>query len=419
MEGREVRPTRSHNEGSLFQRKSGKQKGAWVALVTMRSGKRVSRYAKDRDTAKAQLAELLRLRDAGAPITDRIRLGAFLERWVSDGHGWAPATYRKHATIVRVHLVPALGHLRMSEMSVVDVDRVLGQLPVGPRSAAHVRATLRRAFADALRDGVVTRNPGALSRPIRQPHRERTILDANQARILIGVESRYAPLWTILVTTGLRISEALGLLWSDVDFGGNDGSLRADGDGVRAHGGLRGATTGEARLRTGGAAGSPGVGGARPHGAGPSITVRHQLARENGEWVRRPPKTAKGRRTIPLTPLGVEAFRRQRAQQDTDLGARPRPIDGLVFTSPTGNPLHETNTLKALQADLATAGLPRVTQHDLRHSCATLLYSMGVPLETIADILGHTSSRITSDLYRHRVAQLQQDAADKLQEVLG
>ena len=255
-----------------------------------------------------------------------------------------------------------------------------------PQSVRHLRATLRRTLADALREGLVARNVGALSRVPALPHRERTILDAIQARSLIESTrtTRYGPLWTILVTTGLRISEALGLTWSAINMG---------------------------------PAVSERVPGEKP--GGPSLTVRHQLARENGEWVRRPPKTAKGRRTIPLTALGVEALRAQRALQDADLGGRPRPIDGLVFTSPAGRPLHETNTLKALYADLAAAGLPKVTQHDLRHSAATVLYGMGVDLETIADMLGHSSSRVTADLYRHRVADLQRSAADRMQEALG
>jgi len=398
---------RGRNEGTIFRRKAT---GQWVAQVTLRNGKRVSRYAKDRDGAKAELAELLRLRDAGAPITDRIRLGAFLERWVSDGHSLAPSTHRKHEAAIRVHITPRLGHIRLSDLSPIDVNRALDDARgsgLHPQTVRHLRATLRRALADAVRDGLVTRNVGALSRAPVLHRPERPILDANQARILIGVESRYAPLWTILVTTGLRISEALGLLWSSVELGGNDVQdveLRSSDAGI-----------GGARRR--GMRAAPGV--ANRGRAQPSLTVRHQLARENGEWVRRPPKTAKGRRTIPLTPLGVEALRRQRAQQDADLGTRPRPIDGLVFTSPTGNPLHETNVVKYLARDLAAAGLPHVTCHDLRHSAATVLYSSGVDLETIADMLGHSSSRVTADLYRHRAANLQADAAARMQEALG
>ena len=408
---------RSHNEGSLFQRKTGRDKGTWVAAVTMRDGRRASRTAHSRDAAKAELAELLRLRDAGAPITGRIRLSAFLERWVSSDHGLAPATVRKHESAIRVHLIPRLGHIRLSELRPDDLGGAMdGLLRSGldPQTVRHVRATLRRCLADAVRDGLVARNAAGLSRPPKLPGRERTILDANQARILIESTkgTRYGPLWTILVTTGLRISEALGLSWSDIDFGGNDvprDSERLLGDGTGSHGG-RGLP-----VRT-----SPRDMAPVPLRAStPSLTVRRQLAREHGEWVHRKPKTAKGRRVVPLTLVGVEALRAQRAMQDADLGGKPRPIDGLVFTSERGNPLHAENMSKLLARDLAAAGLPRVVPHGLRHSCATVLYSMGVPLETIADMLGHSSSRITADLYRHRAPALQRDAAAKMQEAVG
>ena len=74
-----MQPVRSHNDGSLFQRKTGRDRGVWVAAVTMRDGRRATRTAHSRDDAKVQLVELLRLRDAGAPITGRIRLSAYLE----------------------------------------------------------------------------------------------------------------------------------------------------------------------------------------------------------------------------------------------------------------------------------------------------------------------------------------------------
>jgi integrase len=359
---------RGHNEGTIFRRKTGQ----YVSAVTMRDGRRASRTTHSPVEARTALTELLRLRDAGAPITARIRLGAYLERWVSDDHGWAPKTWTRHREIVRIALAPALGHHRLSELSPGDVERAIrGMVGLAPQTRRHVRATLRRALADAVRDGIVARNVAGLARPDALPRHERPVLDANQARLLIDSTrgTRYGPLWTLLVTTGLRISEALGLAWSDV---GPD-----------------------------------------------SITVRRQLARENGEWVRRPPKTDKGRRTIPLTPLAVDALRAQRERQAADLGERPAPIDGLVFTNARGRPLHGENTVKRLHADLAAAGLPRVNQHDLRHSCATLLYSVGVPLETISDILGHSTTRITADLYRHRVGELARAAADRMQEALG
>lgn len=199
---------------------------------------------------------------------------------------------------------------------------------------------------------------------------ERVYLTTPQVRRLIeeGRDDRLWPLWVLIVTTGLRVSEALGLAWSDV---GPD-----------------------------------------------SVTVRHQLARRDGQWVRSEPKTRRSRRTVALIPIAVEALAEQRRRQDAERGDHPRPIDGLVFTMPTGAPIHATNLLPPFRALLSRLGLPRVTIHDLRHSAASMMLAAGVPLPVIADVLGHSTVRVTADLYAHVGIELRRDAADRLAEAL-
>lgn len=360
---------RSHREGSIYRLRD---RGVWVAAISLPDGRRRRRQAATRSEALVELRRMQKALTAEAIDASRIRLGDYLERWVSSDHELAPATVRKHESAIRVHLIPRLGHIRLSELRPDDLGVAMdGLLGAGldPQTVRHVRATLRRSLADAVRDGLVPGNAAGLSRPPKLRSRERAILDASQARLLIDSTrgTPNGPLWTLLVTTGLRISEALGLAWSDV--------------------------------------------------AKDSITVRHALQRVDGEWQLRPPKTAKGRRTIPLTPLAVEALRQRREDQAQDRGATG--LDGLVFTTSTGHPIHATNLLPRLREDLAAAGLPKVGLHDLRHSAATILFGLGVPIEVIADILGHSTVRVTQDLYRHRIPELSVDAARRMQEALG
>ena len=362
---------RGHNEGSLFRRKDGR----WVAVVSMANGRR-SRSARSKAEALAHLRELLRQRDESIRVDPRsLRVGPYLLRWLDEVRPprLAPSTWKKHESVVRCHLLPKLGHVRLSDLSVADVRRYLALLPLDPQSARHHRATLRRALADALRDGLVTRNVAALTEAPVMQKAERSYLTASQVRLLIDEarDERHWPLWVVIVTTGLRVSEALGLAWSDVDL--------------------------EAR----------------------TVTVSRQLARVDGQWVRSKPKTRKSRRTVPLTPQGVEAFAEQRRRQDAERGEHPRPIDGLVFTTTTGAPIHSTNLLPPFRAMLVRLGLPRVTLHDLRHTSATMMLTAGVPIPVIADILGHSTVRVTADLYAHVVPELRRDAADRLAEVLG
>jgi integrase len=139
----------------------------------------------------------------------------------------------------------------------------------------------------------------------------------------------------------------------------------------------------------------------------PQIRVHATLHRIDGEWQRRDTKTEKSRRTIPLPAVTVEALRPLR---------RPH---GLVFTTERGFPIHGSNLPKELHKATDRLGLPRVTIHDLRHSAATVLYAAGTPLPVIADILGHSTIRVTADLYRHRVPELSREAAEAMQRAVG
>jgi len=168
------------------------------------------------------------------------------------------------------------------------------------------------------------------------------------------------PLWTLASTTGMRLGEMLALTWEDVELDAN-----------------------------------------------PHVNVHATLHRVDGEWQRREPKTEKSRRVVPLPAVTVEALR------------RIRRLHGLVFTTDKGYPRHGSNLPKELHKATDRLGLPRVGIHDLRHSAATILFARGLPIEAIADLLGHSTVRVTQDLYRHRVQEFSELAAKRMQEAVG
>lgn len=404
-----MQSVRGHNEGTILR---NRRTGKFVACVTMPDGSRPTKAcphkhsrpelrpgSRECDEARANLRELLRLRDAGAPPNaHRLTLAEYLQRWLVDVRpSLAPATWRKHESIARVHLAPRLGHRLLSELSVGDVRRYLsnaaraetmagGLRADRPASLAgqtvrHHRATLRRALADAVRDGLTVRNVAALAEAPKLGQRERTVLTAAQARAFVDGtrDDRLHALWVLLLTTGIREAEALGLTWDAIE--------------------------------------------------GNAVTVRHTLQRCDGRcdqhdclnrWQLREPKTVKSRRSVPLPPMTVtalETHRRRQLEEQAARGELGRPW--LVFTTPRGLPIHGSNLLPAWYAALARLGLPRVTIHDARHSAATILFAAGVPLPVISDMLGHSTIRVTSDLYRHRVPELSRDAAERMERALG
>jgi integrase len=93
---------------------------------------------------------------------------------------------------------------------------------------------------------------------------------------------------------------------------------------------------------------------------------------------------------------------------------------GLVFASTIGTPLDPSNLVdRSFKPLLGRAGLPDVRFHDLRHACATLLLSEGVPLKVVQEVLGHSSASVTMDVYSHVLPDMQEKAAAAMDELLS
>jgi integrase len=361
---------RGHNEGSLFLRTRDRR---WVATVTMPDGRRRSRSAASKAEGVLALRELLRQRDAAVPADPRhVRLGPYLERWLDEVRPrLAAATWRKHESIVRVHLAPALGHRRLSDLSVGDVRGYLDHAAGDPQSTRHHRATLRRALQDAVRDGIITRNVAALAEPPPMRRKRQVVLTDAQVRILIdGTRGdRLHAYWTLAATTGLRQAEMLALTWDDIDS---------------------------------------------------MVHVRRTLHWADGVPYRDVPKTETSVRDVPIPPVAASALREHRRMQ-LEERARAGVLggEGLVFVTVTGLPWQGSNLMPHFRAALARLGLPPVTIHSLRHSAATVLIAEGYPIAKVAAILGHSSSRVTEMVYSHLVGKDVMDAADVMERLYG
>jgi integrase len=166
-----------------------------------------------------------------------------------------------------------------------------------------------------------------------------------------------------------------------------------------------------------------------------SRTLQRSVSRKG--WLIQSPKTKRSRRTIPLTPIGVEALQRQRkAQASAQLAAKAsewapavdstgQPIantgpEALIFTNGFGHPLMGNVVTKRLRRALKDAGLPaNVHVHSLRHSTASLLLARGIPARVAMDILGHSNIATTQNIYQH-VAQVQhREAVAAISEALA
>lgn len=373
-----TRRRRSPGEGSVYR--AGERWAGALAWTTP-DGRRHRRVVYGRTAAEARdkLDALRRDLRLGLLAPSRTPLADFLTAWLERERLRVRAsTWRSREQHVRLHLIPAFGRRQVEALTPSEIERFLSGLVAAgrsPRTAAHIRATLRRALADAVRDGLIGRNPAALARPVYVPRQPIRYLAARDVGTLIEAtrDDPYGPIFAILATAGLRLGEALGLRWDDVDFGA--GTLRVERSLVRA---------------------------------------------PTGEWAFAEPKSPRSRRLLPLTTVARDALLRQRDRQRFARARAPVWQDpGLVFADEIGRPLAPWRVQHAFSRAVERAGIPRVRLHDLRHSAATTLLAAGVPLATVAEWLGHSSVVVTNLYYAAVTPRMLEDAAAAMDRALG
>jgi integrase len=144
----------------------------------------------------------------------------------------------------------------------------------------------------------------------------------------------------------------------------------------------------------------------------------HRL--RNGDIVFRPPKTARDRRIISLSPSTVLALKQHRDTQEAirqGLGGRLDEED-LVFSGPDGRPLQPNVVTLAWVRLAKRVGLIGIRFHDARHTHASLMLKQGIHPKIVQERLGHSTIAVTLDTYSHVAPGLQQAAAKRFDDVL-
>ncbi|MGO9028636.1 MAG: tyrosine-type recombinase/integrase [Acidimicrobiales bacterium] len=330
--------------------------------------------AKAADEAKKKLRAVQRQVDDGLPAPDdRMTVKQLLARWENEvlRHQVATNAFDNYKSIADHHLVPTLGSKRVSKLTPADVDALTSAKLDSGLSASTVRrmrAVLSQALDQAVRWGVVARNVVSLTKGPKMKRKEGRGLTPAQAKLLLKSVRGYRleALYITLLYLGLRSGEALGLRWSSVDL------------------------------------------------AAGTLTVQRALRRERNKLFIGEVKTATSRRSVNLPEPVVKSLRRHKSRQ-----AKERRIAGsswtdmdLVFPNEVGTPIDPSNFRRDFNAACERAGLGHWHPHELRHSAASLMLAQNVPLEVVADILGHSSIRMTADVYGH-IRSPQREAAAK------
>jgi integrase len=379
MARRKTGGKRGNGEGSIYRHKDGR----FVARVTMPGGVRKALYGRTRDEAAGKLHEALRaLRNGLSLPSERLTVADFAERWLGAIRSTVrPRTIEIYESLIRVHIVPRLGRIKLARLSPADLQRAYADVAacgLSPKSVRHVHVLLHNMLEKAVRWDFVVRNVADLVESPRVPPRDLVVLDAGQARSFLSAcrGHRLEGLFVLAITTGARSGELLGLSWDQVDLDGG------------------------------------------------TITIRRSLQELGGEFALAEPKTSRSRRTVALTTIAVDALRRHRVRQLEEslrLGPAWRNDWNLVFTNEVGAPVDRHNLLpRDYRPLLAKAGLPVTLRfHDLRHIAASLALGQGMPIPAVSEMLGHADAAITLRVYAHAVPGAQRQVAQAMQAILA
>lgn len=354
------------------QRKSGV---SWEVRVDLGrdpvSGKRkqASRWFPTEREAERGLAHwLVEIARGEAPGRSRQTLADVLDYWLSVRvkDRLKPKTYADYAWLCSKHLVPGLGAQSVQRLRPDTLEtfyRRLRDAGVGTRTIQLCHLCLHRALALAVEQGMVTRNAADVAKPPLHHKREMAAWTDDEAASFAAVahQSRYGPLWLLMLATGLRRGEALGLRWSDVD--------------VEAG----------------------------------TIQIRQTVQSIAGRIAPGTPKTARSRRPVDLAeplPALLREHKARQAAQRLQLGAAWGAGNAawaaqLVFTTPIGTPIHPDNVRHDFNRLCALAGVPRVRLHDQRHTFVTIALAAGMDVKAVSEFIGHVDVRTTMDKYQH------------------
>lgn len=341
---------RTQGEGTVY---FDATRNRWIGQVWL-DGRRRKVSAATKTDASAKLGRLLHGDPAERHVDRRLSVRVLLEDWRAKAlpaRNLAPKTLEIHEWAA-AHWIDAIGAKKVATLDATDLEHVLTKFAkdgYSKSSLTKLRSTMRQALRWAERRRMVSHNAADASEmPPTEPTEPRRALDPNQLDRLFAALAGHplAPMFALMARAGLRPGEAAGLCADAVD-------LDADP---------------------------------------PTVSIIRAVQLERSAPVLVDALKTKGARRTLAIPPDVGAALPRRESRD------------LLFPGPDGGPLWPSTVRAELTKACEAAGLDRLRPNELRHSFATNATNAGVPPHVVADLLGHTSTRMVDQTYRHRPA---------------
>jgi integrase len=325
-----------------------------------------------------------RLQDVNVPVLNLLYRHLLSEGRVKTDRNSAMYAYWSERRDVREGLGPAPAEIAKACNVSIHAARAAvlrfrrGRVPssagagLAPKTVKNVHRMLHRAFADAVAWDYLVSNPAEHASLPREQRRERTrpkpwTVDELTAWLRLALSDRFAAMWLLAATTGMRRSELAGVDRTGLDL--DAGTLVID----------------ETRV----------------------VVAGHTVDSDG--------KTASGVRTISLDSFTVDALRRYVSVLDHEREAFGPDYDTShtkLMRYEDGRPLHADTITRRFNRLVDFAGVRRIRLHDIRHTYATLSLDSGVHAKIVSDRIGHAHEGITVQIYGHRSTGHDREAAE-------
>jgi len=367
---------RLNQEGSITFHKKW---NLWYGRIT-HEGKRKGIYGKTKEEVRDSIKELIRIQDSGqSPHTGMILMKDYLNEWLElIKPTLKHKSYDAYESLLRIHLIPQLGHIRLSKLTPEHISGAWVRMLKEGHSATlieHCHLRLSKAIHDAMKRKLITRNPMQFVIKPRVEAKEMNPLSLEDIpRVLeVAKATEYYAIIHTAIYTGMRRNELLGLRWKDINL--DEAVLHLNRSTYRAKGGV----------------------------------TEYQTT-----------KTKSGSRAIELTPSSAIVLRKQWELQKKDAKTYGYKVteDTPVFIRRTGKPLLPTTVTIGFKKIVKKLDLDDVRFHDLRHTHATIMLLQKVHPKVVQERLGHSKMSTTMDLYSHVMPSMQKDAVKKFELAL-
>lgn len=347
------------------------------------NGKRYSVYGKTIAEAEEKaIAKKNAIRESSYVTNKNITLSKYYEEWLAGKRGVVkPNTLRGYSATYKTHIATALGNRRIRSIEKREIRLLQDTLQnkQGIKTANRALLILQMILGDAVRDEIITTNPARSIKPLRDKgtkarvttHRALTI-EEQQAFFceLKKGNGYYYPILSFMVCTGVRQGEAAALTWKDIDFKNRQIHIAST------------ATCSETGKRTIGS-----------------------------------PKSDSGERVLPMK---HEVYLILKAQRERNKNIFSLSGTEFVFPSVSGDLMGNCSANYAIRSTLKSleeqgVHIDDFTSHCMRDTFATRFVESGGDLNTLKELLGHSTLAMTADIYAHILPNTKREEMQRME----